>query len=504
MELSGRGRRLLRAGGVAAVMAVAAGTRLWGLGEPQELVFDETYYVKDAWTLLHLGYESRWPDGANEGWAAGDPSAWTTEPSFIAHPPLGRWVIALGLMTLGPETAWGWRVPVAIAGILLVAVTMLLAGLLFRSWPIALMTGGLLAIDGNAIVMSRVALLDGILALLVVVGFVLVVLDRRWVKRRLAAWREARAGAPPGAGPVLWWRPWLLAAGLALGMSSAVKWSGLYVLAAVGIATVVSDAVLFRRAGVELWPAVVLRQGPVNALLLLPVAAAAHLASWTGWFATDGGYYRHWVEGPDGEAWGGLLAWVPDAFQSWWHYQAAMLGYHESLTVDHSYEAPPATWLVLLRPTSMWFHEGDDGSAAEIIGLANPLIWWASAAAIVALLLRVAVRVAERRPVASEALVLLGAAAGYLPWFLYPERTTFQFYTIVFEPFLVIALALWLAMLLGRPDEPRSTRRVGMVVVAVFLVACAALSVWFWPLWSGTPLGSYAELALRFWFRSWV
>ena len=40
-----------------AVVAVAAATRLVGLAYPHELVFDETYYVKDAWTLMHLGYE---------------------------------------------------------------------------------------------------------------------------------------------------------------------------------------------------------------------------------------------------------------------------------------------------------------------------------------------------------------------------------------------------------------------------------------------------------------
>ena len=37
------------------------------------LIFDETYYVKDAESLRQLGYEGRWPEGANELWAAGTP-----------------------------------------------------------------------------------------------------------------------------------------------------------------------------------------------------------------------------------------------------------------------------------------------------------------------------------------------------------------------------------------------------------------------------------------------
>ena len=40
----------------------------------------------------------------------------------------------------------------------------------------------------------------------------------------------------------------------------------------------------------------VLKQGPVTFLLLVPVAVAVYLASWTGWLVTDGGYYRHWAD----------------------------------------------------------------------------------------------------------------------------------------------------------------------------------------------------------------
>ena len=37
--------------GVMAILALAAITRLWNLGYPKTLVFDETYYVKDAHTI---------------------------------------------------------------------------------------------------------------------------------------------------------------------------------------------------------------------------------------------------------------------------------------------------------------------------------------------------------------------------------------------------------------------------------------------------------------------
>ena len=78
------------------MLLVAILTRLIGLGHPHELVFDETYYVKDAYTLSHLGYEGSWPADANLAFNAGHPEIYLDAPSFVAHPPIGKWIIALG------------------------------------------------------------------------------------------------------------------------------------------------------------------------------------------------------------------------------------------------------------------------------------------------------------------------------------------------------------------------------------------------------------------------
>ena len=42
------------------VAAVVGGVlRFWDLGRPHQLVFDETYYVKQAWSMLQWGVEMR-------------------------------------------------------------------------------------------------------------------------------------------------------------------------------------------------------------------------------------------------------------------------------------------------------------------------------------------------------------------------------------------------------------------------------------------------------------
>ena len=69
---------------------------------------------------------------------------------------------------------------------------------------------------------------------------------------------------------------------------------------------------------------------------------------------------------------------------------------------------------------------------------------WAATAAILYLVYRLA-RYREWR----VGLILMGMVAGYLPWLLYLNRTVFQFYSIAFEPYLLLALTLVIGLILG-------------------------------------------------------
>jgi dolichyl-phosphate-mannose--protein O-mannosyl transferase len=495
-------RRAWHWGGPAIVLLVAALLRLIGLGHPHELVFDETYYVKDAYTLWQLGYEGSWPADANLSFNAGHPEIYLDTPSFIAHPPLGKWIIGLGLALFGAGDPVGWRIAVAVSGILLVLVTILIAQRLFRSTLLAVIAGGLIAIDGNAIVLSRVGLLDTMLALFALLGVGAVLLDRTSTERRLAEWSGAGDSARPW-GPVFWNRPWLLAAGLAFGLATSIKWSGLYFLAVFAVYALGSEILMQRRAGIPLWlSGTILRQGPITFLLTVPVALLVYVVSWAGWFATDSGYYRHWVEDGGGTAWEGGLAWVPLDVQNWWHYQASMYGYHIGEHTPHAYQSNPLSWLFLVRPTSMYWH-ANGNNAETILDVANPLIWWAATAALFFLVFRMILGLMQRRSVTREAFILTGIAAGYLPWMLYLGRTVFQFYTIAFEPFLVLGLTAAIAFLLGSPRDPESRRVVGLRVVGTFLVLCVVLSIFFLPVWTGFEIPRWF-MSMHFWFPSWV
>ena len=60
------------------IAAFAGILRFWRLGTPKAFIFDETYYAKDAWSLLHFGVEQNYvstvkdPNLANERILAGN------------------------------------------------------------------------------------------------------------------------------------------------------------------------------------------------------------------------------------------------------------------------------------------------------------------------------------------------------------------------------------------------------------------------------------------------
>ncbi|MEL0260672.1 MAG: phospholipid carrier-dependent glycosyltransferase, partial [Aquiluna sp.] len=100
------------------ITALGGFMRFVNLANPHALVFDETYYVKDAYTLGLFGSERTWPEDANASFEAGDTDVYQSGGSYVVHPPFGKWVIWLGLQLFGADSSIGWRFSVAAVGTL--------------------------------------------------------------------------------------------------------------------------------------------------------------------------------------------------------------------------------------------------------------------------------------------------------------------------------------------------------------------------------------------------
>ncbi|MFD9034248.1 dolichyl-phosphate-mannose--protein mannosyltransferase [Streptomyces sp. NPDC059567] len=508
--------RLAAWGGPLLVALLAGLLRFWNLGKPNAVIFDETYYAKDSWALINQGYEGAWPKDIDKSILA-DPGAVAipTEPGYVVHPPMGKWVIGLG-EKIFDFTPFGWRFMVALLGTLSVLMLCRIGRRLFRSTFLGCLAGLLLAVDGLHFVMSRTALLDQVLMFFVLAAFGCLVVDRDWARRRLA--RELPVDEEGVLRPDvdiaetlrLGWRPWRLTAGVMLGLAAATKWNGLYVMAAFGLMAVVWDVGGRRTAGAVRPYAAVLRRDLIPAFVsVVPVAIVTYLVTWTGWIVTDKGYFRNWATEQDKLNGGGTWAFLPDWLRSLWHYETEVYKFHVGLNSPHTYESNPWSWIVLGRPVSYFYESPAPGTAGcpanatekcaqEVLALGTPLLWWAACFAILYILWRWAFRRDWR-----AGAIACGIAAGWLPWFLYQERTIFLFYAVVFVPFLCLAVTMMIGAMIGPPGSSERRRTFGAVGAGVLVLLIVWNFIYFWPIYTGTsiPMDQWRN---RMWLDTWV
>ncbi|MGY6020279.1 dolichyl-phosphate-mannose--protein mannosyltransferase [Streptomyces spinosirectus] len=505
-------------GGPLLVTLMAGVMRFWHLGSPKAVIFDETYYAKDAWALVHRGYEVNWDKNANDLILQTHGHVRIpTDAAYVVHPPVGKYVIGLGELIFGFDP-FGWRFMTALLGTLSVLLLCRIGRRIFRSTFLGCLAGALMAVDGLAFVMARTSLLDGVLMFFVLAAFGCLVIDRDRSREKLAAALPAdadgrvRPDAHTAETARLGWRPWRWTAGLLLGLAIGTKWNGLYILAAFCVMAVLWDVGSRKVAGARHpYGAVLMRDTGITALAMVPVAIATYLLSWIGWILSptngSGGYFRNWAA-TDGK--GGMWTWLfPDWWRSLWHYEHEVYEFHRHLSSPHTYMSNPWSWLIDGRPVSYFYESpspGTDGCPAgaggkcarEVLAIGTPLLWWVACFAVLYVLWRWFFRRDWR-----AGAIACGIAAGYLPWFLYQERTIFFFYAVVFVPFLCLAVAMLLGAVIGPPGSSDTRRVAGATGAGVLVLLIAWNFIYFWPLYTGTAI-PIDEWRSRMWLDTWV
>lgn len=393
--------------------------RIFYLGTPKGLVFDEIYYVDGARDYLKYGVELS--KGA---------------PEFVVHPPVGKWLVAAGIKLFG-DHEFGWRIAVAIAGTLTVYLTARIALRIFHETKWATLTALLVALDGLNLVMSRTALLDIFLTL-----FVLLAIN---------SWLAGK----------------YLSFAIYLGLAMGSKWSALYFIIAFFILELLINRNLIR----------VLKVGSTSILI--------YLITWIGWFSSSNGWDR------DSKS---------NLILSLIYYHKEMLGFHTGLTEKHSYQANPWSWIVMGRPTSFFYQApkgcGVKDCAQEVLAIGTPILWWIGAFALLFLIGVNLHNFAMRRFELESLIPFIGIAAGYLPWFFFQKRTVFTFYSIVFEPFLILAIVL-LAKIAFEYDQRFK------YLIAAIVIVIAINFLYFYPVFTGV-ITTYKAWYSRMWWSSWI
>ncbi len=495
------------------ITAIAFVIRFIGIAYPNKLVFDETYYAKDAWTLWKFGYETEWPDRevADPKVAAGVVDIYKTSAEFIVHPPVGKWLIGLGEQLFGMNS-FGWRFMPLVFGTLLVLMTIRMARRLSRSTLIGAIAGILLTVDGLAFVMSRTALLDIFQAFFLVAGVAAVVADRDYYRRKIADRLEAMGVPDLGGrfGPIIWLRPWRLVAGLMFGLAMGTKWNSVFVLAAMGVLSVIWDVGARRLAGADFKSLLALLIDGIPAFIrLVVVAAIVYVASWWGWLTTSGGWDRNWgLQHPDSPLTKGL----GPTWASFIQYHLDIYDFHNGTymreVATHAYDAHPAGWLLMLRPTGIDatndLKPGVNGCLATapeackqvISAMGTPILWWMAAAAlVVALIWWIGGR--DWR----FGVPIIAAMSTYLFWFPNADRPVFFFYAICIIPFTVTLLAMVMGLILGPKNGPN--RRRGAIIVGVAIALVMLDFAYIYPVLTDGTVTDSAYYA-RMWLLSWI
>jgi dolichyl-phosphate-mannose-protein mannosyltransferase len=187
--------------GMAGVLLLSLALRFWGLGRFNTFVFDEVYYAKFGNNYL------------------------THTPFFDGHPPLGKYMIGLGIWISRHIPFWqdevngftgsvmspiSYRWMNAFSGSFIPIIVAAIAYQISYRRSFALLAGLFTACDGIFLVESRYALINQYIIIFGLLGqwFLLLALAKQRQQRNF----------------------WLILSGIAFGASAATKWNGLWFL----------------------------------------------------------------------------------------------------------------------------------------------------------------------------------------------------------------------------------------------------------------------------------
>jgi dolichyl-phosphate-mannose--protein O-mannosyl transferase len=508
----------------------------WGIATPHRITFDETYYAKDAYSLLVKHYAMTFVDNpntpnVNEADAiinsGSTKGIFGGEPNMVVHPEVGKWMIAFGEWIFGLNP-FGWRFSSAVIGTLMILVMCRLVRRLTGSTLLGCIAGLLLGFDGLHFVMSRFALLDIFLAFWLLCACHCLIADRDWGRLRLAQRYESSPGAAQTGffGPVrgLLFRPWRITAGVCFGLACGTKWSGVFVLAGMSLLVWGWDSGLRRAVGV--------RWAPVKSLLvdeipgffsLIVVAFVVYVLSWMGFLTHAELFERAFgsAAGNGGKPWSSVNdfgghphGFIENALHNLdilWNYHKAVYDFHTGayiMAATHPFQTNPGSWLVDGRPLGIDAQSGGenvlpgcpagDSCVRQVLAIGTPVLWWFGVVALIIGLYYWLSRKDWR-----FGMPLVCVLTGWLPWFRWDQRPIFFYYAVAIIPFTVIAVTLVLGKILGRADADPRRRLIGVLVVGGFVFAVAANFAYFYPILSDQLLTNQAWND-RMWLTHWI
>jgi dolichyl-phosphate-mannose-protein mannosyltransferase len=478
------------------------------------VVFDETYYAKDAWSILQHGVEWNYVSSptnsnlANELMLQGHHNLFaacsgTSCGEYVVQPEVGKELIAIGEWLFGLNS-FGWRFSSAVFGSLAILLMCRIVRRLTRSTLLGCVAGLLMSLDALEFVLSRTGILDIFLMFFILAAFGCRLIDRDASRSALADGVARQAGG--AAGPRLGLRKWQVAAGILLGLAFGTKWiAGWYIIAFAAL--VITWEIGGRRAaGLKSFVRGAFREALWLPLTFIVIPFVVYVATWSNWLLTSTGYDRQL-----GKA-NGVTTPVISALYSLYEYHLQAIGFGLGLSTPHPYQSQPWDWLLMTRPVA-FFYQSYSGPVAgaqnacpssgctgpswsqEVLAIGTPLIWWS---AMLSLVFCLGWWLLHRDWRAGA--VLLCVIAGWGPWWPLVTRTKFYYYALEFEPFLIMSIVLCLGLILGPAAASVRRRSLGAGIVGAYVLATLIMFWYFYPVVAAKVI-PYPDWLSHMWYR---
>ncbi len=385
-------------------------------------------------------------------------------PYEISHPPLGKLLIALGMVIFGVNP-FGWRFMGTLFGVLMLPLLYLFARRLFGRGLVPICCTLLLGADFMHFVQTRIATIDtyGVFFTLLMYAFMY-----RWL------FPEGSDPLAPSSGEGR--KRNLALSGLFFGLGAACKWTCLYAGAGLGLIWALHWALRLRREGRRAFGA--LGKNILFCLVFfVALPAAIYYVS----------YYPYGVG--KGLTPGTGLLFRGEYLQCVLDNQSYMFRYHSGVNASHPYSSRWYQWMLDIRPI-LYYLDYEGSTRASFGAFTNPVLCWAGLLGLFVLGWCALAR-RDRRAL----FLLLGYLAQLLPW-VFISRITFAYHYFPCALFLTLVLGYVFCLL---RDNVRAGRRAVLGLTALSVL----VFIFFYPaLWGQYLDTSKASLLYR-WLKTW-
>lgn len=399
-------------------------------------IWDEYYYVTTAYQFNHH------------------------LPALITvHPPLGMWLISLGMRIFG-DNSLGWRIVPDLTGILSLLLVYLFTKKLTLSRSAAIIASILFGVDFMHFMITRMASLESTLAFFAILSIFF-----------LYCYTEARRGCEKFDAT----HRYLLPCALSIALAMSIKWSAIYSLATALLVIVYFEFIYSHYSSLR-----------VKLIALLKICALFVVLPISFYFTC----YYPTVFYP---------FYKNSGINNFWSFvsslQPIMYRFHTEM-INHVANGGGGSqwwqWPLITQP-QLVYRWLDTRTSLSSLGLlmGNPLIWWMFYPSLLFMLINV-VKTRKFMPL----FLLFITLMQFLPYALF-GRISYIYYFYISSIFGIMMLSYLFSQALQLRN-----RRLNYLIVG-YVIACILLFAAFYPLLSGLLVDRTYFVKYLLWYHNW-